>query len=142
MKKSERKNVKTKKLLTISSIVLLLFLSGSAIYGGLMLMIDPSGVKLGLPSELLNDIPFRNFFIPGLILFVMNGLFSLMIAILTFKKVKYYDWLILFQGCVLAVWLTVELVLGIFDPFLHYTCYSIAVLLIIMGILLIIGRKR
>ncbi len=125
------------KLLNISSIFLLLLLSASAIFGGLLLMTDPGGSSLGLPPDLINEIPFDNYFIPGLVLFVINGLLSFLIAVLTFLKVRNYGWFIIFQGCVLIIWLTVEIIMGVFDPFLHYTCYSIAVLLIIAGAFII-----
>ena len=126
-----------KKTLRAFSIFLLLFLSFGAFYGGLSLIIDPSGTKLGLPPETISLTPFENFLIPGIILFVVNGLLSLAIAVSVFLKVKRYEWFMICQGCLLAGWLTVEILMGIFDPFMQYTCYGISILLIISGSLLL-----
>ncbi len=132
--KPQGKNtIQSKNYLNIFSIVLLLFLGIAAVGGGILLITDPSGSSLGLPPELINEIPFENYFIPGMILFIINGLSSFLVAILTLFKVKKYGWLIIFQGCILMAWLTAELFMSIFDLFLQSIFYSIAVLLIISG---------
>jgi hypothetical protein len=65
---------------------LLAFLGLSAIGGGGALIISPSGKMLGgLPLSLLQNSPFHNFLIPGIILFVVLGLFP---TVLIFALVK------------------------------------------------------
>ena len=54
--------------------VLLIINGMGALYGGLNLIVYPNGNSLQLPLEYLNHSPFNNYFIPGVILFVMNGL--------------------------------------------------------------------
>jgi hypothetical protein len=134
--------MKIRILVKISSLLLLLFLSFGAIYGGLYLVIDPSGISLGLPISLIDNTPFTDYLIPGMILFVMIGLLPLSIAALTVFGVRNYGWFIVFQGCVLAGWLTVEVIMGIFDPFVHTGYYGVAALLIIIGIAAIITENR
>ena len=65
-------------LKTISSVLLLVNGIG-ALWGGASLLRDTSGKSMGWPLEMLGHTPFSNYFIPGLILFISNGLFSLFV---------------------------------------------------------------
>ena len=68
-------------------LVLLGFLGLSAIGGGLTLIISPSGKLLGdLPLSLLKNSPFDNFLIPGIILFLVLGVFPILIVFALIKK--------------------------------------------------------
>jgi hypothetical protein len=68
-------------------IALLLFLGVSAIGGGLLLIISPSGKLLGgLPLSILEHSPFSDFLIPGIILFFILGLSPCFISIALIKK--------------------------------------------------------
>jgi hypothetical protein len=68
---------------------LLAFLGLSAIGGGGALIISPSGKLLGgLPLSILQNSPFTNFFIPGIILFVVLGLFPTILIFALRKKIS------------------------------------------------------
>lgn len=68
-------------------IALLLFLGVSAIGGGLLLIISPSGKLLGgLPLSILEHSPFANFLIPGIILFLILGFSPCLICLALIKK--------------------------------------------------------
>lgn len=69
---------------------LLGFLSLGALGGGFTLIISPRGELLGLPLSMLEQSPFSNFMIPGLILFLFFGLipFLLIIALLKILESK------------------------------------------------------
>jgi len=130
-------------LIRIVVIILLFFLSLNAIGGSLFLIADPSGKLIQIPLELLNGTPFNNYLIPGIILLVSIGIFSLATAIATIKKTKSCIWLIIIQGCVLIGWLTIELLLNplFFEPVLHFPLYVIGILLIVVGILFYIENR-
>ncbi len=49
----------------------------------------PSGVKMGLSLETISETPFSNYYIPGIILLVINGFGCMLVAILAFKQHKY-----------------------------------------------------
>ena len=51
-----------------------------ALYGGGALIVKPDGTLLGM-KPWLSKIPFRNFLMPGIILFLMNGVLPLVTAI-------------------------------------------------------------
>ena len=57
--------------------VLQAFIGLGAIGGGSMLIIDPSGNAIGLPVEMLQGSPFPDFLIPGVFLFTVIGLGSM-----------------------------------------------------------------
>jgi hypothetical protein len=68
-------------------ILLLLFLGLSALGGGALLIISPSGKLLGgLPLSILDHSPFNNFFIPGVILFLVLGFSPCFLAVALVKK--------------------------------------------------------
>ena len=126
------------KKLRIFAIILLLFLALNAIGGGLLLIADPSGNSIRIPVELLQGTPFSDYLIPGIILVLANGILSLIVAILTIKKIKNYELFIILQGCVLIGWLTIEIILNkeFFSPTLHYPLYSMGVIFVVSGLTL------
>jgi uncharacterized membrane-anchored protein len=69
---------------------LLIFLSIGALYGGWMLLSDPSGASLQLPLSYIqtSTSPFNDYLIPGIILFTFNGLLSLFAVYAAFAKPK------------------------------------------------------
>ncbi len=70
-------------------IALLLFLGLSAIGGGFLLIISPSGKLIGgLPVSILIHSPFADFLLPGLILFSVLGVAPCLIAFALTKQPK------------------------------------------------------
>lgn len=124
-----------KNKMRVLSIILLIFVGLNAAFGGFMLMTDPTGASLKLPFELLDKTPFNSFMIPGIILFTVIGLMSLIIAYITIRKGTLYPLLILIQGIVLGIWLTAELTFdqAFYAPQYHIPLYLIAGLLILLG---------
>ena len=118
----------------ITAIVLLFLLGLSALFGAFGLILDPSGKGMMLPEGTLDSTPFTNYLIPGILLGVFNGLLSLAIAILVIMQVRLYPWLIIFQGFVLMIWLTAEVLMGMYYPALTLPYYILGVLLIICGL--------
>jgi hypothetical protein len=59
---------------------LLIFLSLGALFGGGVLVVDPSGEFIQMPVTILKDSPFNNFLIPGLILFAVLGVFPALVC--------------------------------------------------------------
>jgi hypothetical protein len=68
-------------------IFLLLFLGVGALGGGALLVISPSGKLLGgLPISILDHSPFKDFLIPGIILFLVLGLSPCLLVVALIKK--------------------------------------------------------
>ena len=125
-----------KKALRFLAIFLLLFNGIGAVISGWILMIDPSGVQMQLPADYLAHIPFKDYFIPGLILFMANGLLSMVITVAVATKHWLHPQLIALQGIILTGWIAIQVIMVQDTYFLHYIMGSIGLALIGLGILL------
>jgi hypothetical protein len=72
---------------------------------GLMMIINPYGP---LPVEMLKGSPFANFLIPGIFLFSVNGVGSLIGATLTFRRHAYAGLAAIGLGAFLMTWIVVQ----------------------------------
>lgn len=118
--------------------IIQIFVAIGAIPAGLSLILDPSGNGLGISTEILLGSPFRDFFIPGLFLFVVNGLFNILGAVLSFRRNKYTGIFGLGLGIFLVMWVSIQvyitglihflqplfLVIGIIEIILSYKYIS------------------
>ena len=122
------------RIFKIIAIILLLFNAISALFGGWSLMSDPSGESLEIPFRFLEHSPFENFLVPGIILFILNGLFSLLFAVMALLKFMNYSWLVIFQGFILVGWLIIQIIMirDFYGP-LHVLYFSVGILLISTG---------
>ena len=73
-------SIMSRPISLILLLICLIFLSISGLFGGIAMLIDPSGQILGLPASLLEPVPIDNFLLPGLFLIVAYGFFSLVVA--------------------------------------------------------------
>jgi hypothetical protein len=125
-----------KKFLFVLALILLFFNGVSAIFGGWGLISDPSGQKLQIPIEWLQHTLFNDYMIPGIVLFVFNGLFSTVIFVLSLFRYKHYPPLVVFQGSTLLIWIIVQVIIIQLFHYLHVIYGSVGILLIIAGLML------
>ena len=131
-----------KTFLRISTILLLLFNSFGALYGGLNLILHPDGSSMHMSPDLLEHSPFQNYLIPGVILFVMNGLFSIFISVAILLRFKSTSWLVLAQGVILVGWIFIQILLiQVIIP-LHWIMGSVGIALILLGWYFIINEQN
>ena len=118
----------------IIAVILLLFHAISALFGGWILMSDPSGETLDMPIRYLEHSPFETFLVPGIILFITNGIFSLLFAVTALLKFMNYSWLVILQGFILIGWLIIQIIMirEFYGP-LHVLYFSVGFLLIASG---------
>lgn len=126
---------------------LLAFLGLSAVGGGGALIISPSGKLLGgLPLSLLQNSPFHNFLIPGIILFVVLGLFPTVLIFALVKKsaspfAEYFNFFkdmhwawsfSIYAAFALIIWLQTEMYFLQAVGWLHnfYMLYSILLIFV------------
>jgi hypothetical protein len=81
-----------------------------AIAGGIGLVRDPID-NIGMPLSVLEGSPFKDYFIPGLILLVVVGLFALLVLAGLLRRWKPAWWLSLASGGGLVVWIITEVAL-------------------------------
>jgi hypothetical protein len=115
--------------------VLLLLINGvGTLYGGFNLIKDPSGGLMQMPLSYLEDSPFSNYLIPGIVLFCVNGVFSFVALIALISNLSVAAMLIMAQGLLLSGWIIVQIILlQNFYPPLHIPFLFIGLLLFISG---------
>ncbi len=125
-----------KLLLKLLAAALLLFNGTGALYGGYNLMLHPDGSSISLPSGYIQNIPFDSYFIPGIILFICNGLFSFIAITVMLLKKKNYPLFIVAQGIILSIWIAVQV--AYIGPvfFLQFMLGTVGLLLITSGLFL------
>ncbi|MFL5789124.1 MAG: hypothetical protein ACJ748_13775 [Flavisolibacter sp.] len=127
--------------LRITAIILLFVVSLNALAAGYSFITDPSGKELGITTDYLkSSAPFDNYLIPGIVLFVVIGIMSSLIAVLTLIKNAHYPFFILMQGGIVVGWIAIQLVMVTkFHP-LHLIIGLIGITLMFSGWL--INHKR
>jgi hypothetical protein len=114
-------------------IVLLLFIGIGALISGAMLFLSPDGSLLGMSMDLLAGSPFGNYLIPGIILFLFIGVFSVFAGYGLLKKpgwrwlnllnpCKKYHWAwtaAWAEGVIMLIWIVVETALLGYISFLQ-----------------------
>ncbi|MFN8255738.1 MAG: hypothetical protein U0W24_08625 [Bacteroidales bacterium] len=132
-----------KTFLKVLAVILLLYLGIGALYGSWMFISDPGGGKIKMSLDYLKNTPFNDYLIPGIILLIVNGLFPIFIIVSMFIGLKNYNWFLVFQGILLAGWLSIELIMNpdFFVPVLHYPLYATGLLLMLIGFLVRKNKK-
>jgi hypothetical protein len=122
------------KAIRITALVILIIVAVNGLVAGFLFMMDPSGSYLGLNVEVLQYAPFKNFLIPGIALFVFNGVFNVVAATYTIFRWKGWKLLVLLQGLVLFGWIIIQVILLRELHYLHFIFAGAGVLLILLAI--------
>src|SRR5512133_647579 len=88
--------------------IILAFVALGALPAGYLLIKHPDGSALGMTTDFLKDSPFRDFLIPGIFLFGVNGVLNLAGAVLCFLRSKFSSTFGLMLGLSLLVWICVQ----------------------------------
>jgi hypothetical protein len=88
--------------------LLQVFIGLGALAGGLGLVLEPSGADLGMLLETLEHSPFSTYFVPGIVLFLVNGLGSLVGAAASFSRHRHTGEIAMALGAFLVVWITLQ----------------------------------
>ena len=94
----------------VALLTLTLLQAAGAIGGGTGLVRDPVN-NIGMPVSLLDGTPFKDYLIPGLILLIVVGVFSLLVFAGLFLRWKPAWWLSLASGGGLVIWIVSEVAL-------------------------------
>jgi hypothetical protein len=124
------------KVLRGIAIAILGFLGVSAMVGAIPLILDPTGRMLSMPLSLLEHSPFHNYLIPGIILLMANGFLSLWVLYISARRRQGYGWWVAFQGCVIAGWIVVEMIMLRMAMWAHYVYLAVGIALILLGLAL------
>jgi hypothetical protein len=100
--------MKSTNILPFGTAALLLFVGIAAVAGGLGVLLDPSGESLGVSVDLLINSPFKNFLIPGIVLFTIIGLTNLLVSFLTFKQHLLSGGATIILGFIMIIWIVLQ----------------------------------
>jgi hypothetical protein len=129
-------------MVKVLAIILLMLNGVGACFGGFSMMADPSGGGIKIPLEWLQHSPFDDFLIPGIVLFVMNGLSSFFVLALLLFNIRRHQLLVIFQGVILFGWITVQVLMVRQLYWLHFACWGMAIAIMICGWILLAGAKK
>lgn len=121
-----------KKYLRYLISILFLFIALNAFGGGLY---GISGAK-DIPIQWLESSPFKNYFIPSLILLIVVGGSCLAASISVFKKFKYERFASFFSSVIILVWITVQVLIIGYVSWMQPAIAGIGLILLILSIIL------
>ncbi len=93
------------------AVVLETFLGLGAMAGSAPLMLAPDGHLLGMTTRMLSGTPFHSYLVPGILLFTVIGLGSMLVAAITVRRHPIAPLAAIGVGLSLIVWISVEMVL-------------------------------
>jgi hypothetical protein len=109
-------NHKSKPASIYILLILLIFQGISGFVGGIGLVMDPTGESLQIPLSWIENSPFEDYFIPGLILLTVLGLFPLVVLYALWRQLMWTWAGGLFVSIALIVWIGVEILIIGYQP--------------------------
>ena len=116
------------------------FIGLGALAGGFGLVNDPSGSALGVPLSFLEGSPFPDFLIPGIFLLAVNGVGSMIGAVLSFTRRRFAQEIAIVLGAILVAWIVIQVVIIRSFSWMHILYLILGV--VELGIGLYIRRHR
>jgi len=128
---------------------LLAFLGIGAIGGGGALIVSPDGKLIGMPLSMLNNSPFSNFLLPGIVLFLVIGVAPMLLIIALLKKPlsktaerlnffndMHWSWTyVIYTGFATIFWIQFEMIFLATVHWLHTFYMFFAVVIIFTALL-------
>ena len=105
--------------------------------GGLSFVISPSGELLQIPLSLLNNTPFDNYLIPGIILLICIGLYPTIVSFGLFnRKENHWSWTgSVYIGIMLIIWMDVQVMLIGYNAIIQFIYAILGVLTVICALI-------
>ncbi len=122
-----------KKFVFISEGVIQFFIGFGGFIAGFFMIINPDGDTLKIPLSLLEDSPFEDFLIPGIILFIVNGLGNLIACFLSFRQYKIAGLAGIFFGMALMIWIFIQVSMIGGGHWLQYLYFGLGIVELLLG---------
>jgi hypothetical protein len=111
------------------SVTFLVLLGIGALAGGVALVARPDGSVMHFDVQLLAGSPFRDYLIPGLILGILFGIGSFVVAALGLLHWRVAPFLAFAIGMAQMIWIVVELAIIRELSFLHPTFFAVGLII-------------
>ncbi|MDP4283690.1 MAG: hypothetical protein Q8891_04665 [Bacteroidota bacterium] len=113
--------------------ILISFIAVTATSSGIILISNPDGRILDLPLSLLDDTPFKNFLIPGILLTLLVGGINILAVFYYLKQhPTRYNWAIA-GGIMTTGWIIGQMILIHAVHWLHVLYLGIGILIILLA---------
>lgn len=113
--------------------ILICFVGLTATISGLLMISKHNGEILGLSPSLLEQTPFDNFFIPGILLTVLVGVVNLVAVFFNIQRhVNRYNWAIA-GGVMITGWIIIQMILIQTAHWLHFIYLGMGVFIILLA---------
>ena len=117
-----------------------LFVGIGAIFGGLAAIIDPEE-PLGITVEALKNSPFKNYLIPGIILFTIIGLGNIFSALMCRFKPQFQGYISSVFGWALVIWIVVQCIMLNTVAFPHILFFIIGVIEAVLSAIILFKQR-
>lgn len=108
-------------------------LGATALFGGGMLVLDPSGASMEMPVEWLAGTPFPDYLVPGLVLFTVLGFGSFLVCYGVVRR-RAWAWpAAVGLGVALVGWIAVQMALLWMVNVLHVVYGGLGVALVVLA---------
>lgn len=111
-----------------------------AMAGGFAAISNPQG-PLGITVEVLKYSPFRNFLIPGILLFTIIGLGNLFSAFMLHHKSKYQGYISSVFSWALVIWIVVQCIMLNAVVFLHILFFAIGFIEAVLSMIILFEQR-
>ncbi len=113
--------------------ILVSFIAITAVLSGLLMISDPGGGILNLPVRLLENTPFKNYMLPGILLTTLVGGVNLIAIFFNMQRhPSRYNWAMA-GGFMICVWILVQLLLIQAAHWLHFIYFGIGLLIMLIA---------
>lgn len=120
--------------------ILHLFVGIGALAGGLAAITNPKN-PIGVSPEILVNSPFKDFLIPGILLFTVIGLGNIICALLFKFKLKYQGYISSVFSWALVIWIVVQCIMLYDVGFLHVLYFVIGLVQAALSVVVLFDRK-
>lgn len=115
--------------------LLQIFIGVGGVPAGLIFITDPSGSGMGFSLELLEGTPFSNYLLPGVFLFAVNGVASLVGGVLSLVRHRYAGAVAVALGTLLIAWIVIQVALIGLVHWLQPLYFGLGVVEVVLGLL-------
>ena len=112
------------------------FIGLTALVGGMLLVVWPSGRMMGISVDQLAASPFRDFLLPGLVRYGAVGVHHAMAAFLVFNRESGAQFASLSSGVALVIWILVQRSMVRDFHWLQYGYLALGAIIVLQAVIL------
>ena len=129
--------MKKQNLLLLILGIIQVMVAVGALPVGYLFIAHPDGSALGMNIEMLANSPFSDFLIPGIALFLFNGIYHLISAILCFLHNNFAPYFAAIAGIGLIIWILAQVYALGLNSYLQPVYFAVGFSELLLSLILI-----